>query len=667
MAANHGTKRKGSLVTDCDDGKRSKISQTVGCYVPPQRPKRSNGVVQFSCTAEHASEAAHLQDSYVHSPLMEPDAIRCLTILPGDEADGLSCSLQVVRLRDDPVYEALSYSWGAEPATCPIRLHDKTAYIRPNLLGALRVLRHKYQEVRVWVDALCINQANDIEKDHQVSRMGRIYSKAQRTIIWLGEHDASSRQAMTFVAQILNPDFLSRDTWLDDQRILALGRFLTRPWFSRRWIVQEVILAKESTMVVGSSQVHFTDIVDAVEIVKSRLNEIRAALQQPEHYRSYELNLLSEFEDSRAVRLLNSTKDMFLRSNNGTVVPRSATLEELMFHFRGFQNSDLRDSVYALLSLGADTASSPIKVDYSRNVVEVFADFAISCAHKSGSLDVMLRSWGKERKKASRGDTRNWPSWIPDFHMDDGAYDSVDDNSTSDIHTASLVGSPAKRKYQTLGQAPASVRFSMRLETLSLRVNGFVLGNVEQLSTRMADGIVLKECLDMIGGITRDQAGNVLEIDDVCWRICCADRDPEGEQAPSLYRMAMFQLLQQGTCPGSIDTQELLEKTNPPHLRAFLKRIQAVVWNRRVFLSSGRSTLRNDLLGLAPRNACVNDRICMIYGCSVPVILRPHQSGQRTCYILVGEAYVDGIMDGQLIQAQSSQSLQQIEEEFEIA
>ena len=102
--------------------------------------------------------------------------IRLITIQPRDPASPelITCSLGHVRLDDpDSIYEALSYEWGAQTETpCSIILNDIHLPVREKLFSALWYLRDQgdISSVRIlWIDALCINQSDDIEKSHQVS------------------------------------------------------------------------------------------------------------------------------------------------------------------------------------------------------------------------------------------------------------------------------------------------------------------------------------------------------------------------------------------------------------------------------------------------------------------------------------------------------------------
>jgi hypothetical protein len=108
----------------------------------------------------------------------------------------LECSLEEVPLDQQPDYEALSYAWGKQDTTggTYILCCGKRITITPNCAAALIHLRHEAEPRVLWIDAICINQANVREKNHQVSLMGDIYRNAKCTLMWLGEITPDARQ-----------------------------------------------------------------------------------------------------------------------------------------------------------------------------------------------------------------------------------------------------------------------------------------------------------------------------------------------------------------------------------------------------------------------------------------------------------------------------------------
>ncbi|KAF2027422.1 hypothetical protein EK21DRAFT_114781 [Setomelanomma holmii] len=135
----------------------------------------------------------------------------------------------------------------------------------------------------------------------------------------------------------------------------------------------------------------------------------------------------------------------------------------------------------------------------------------------------------------------------------------------------------------------------------SLFAKGFMLGRVDKLSVRMANGLVSQECFDMLGGIERNDDGIFQGIDDSLWRILTANRGPNGERVPSLYRIALLHLLQQYPKMTSLDTTELCENKKSEHIKDVLLHVQSMTWNRRVFVAENSQNSRLIWNGLKPQ------------------------------------------------------------------
>ncbi|KAF1820961.1 HET-domain-containing protein, partial [Dissoconium aciculare CBS 342.82] len=110
--------------------------------------------------------------------------IRVLRIFPGSADDPIQCSLQLCSLVTEvkPYYRALSYAWGTEMSDIPISVDGHPRVITSNLYAALRSLRDEESEVALWVDALCINQQDLVEKMHQIGQMRTIYREARQVV-----------------------------------------------------------------------------------------------------------------------------------------------------------------------------------------------------------------------------------------------------------------------------------------------------------------------------------------------------------------------------------------------------------------------------------------------------------------------------------------------------
>ncbi|KAL2282381.1 hypothetical protein FJTKL_10984 [Diaporthe vaccinii] len=115
--------------------------------------------------------------------------IRLFHLQPGGFHDPISATLSIAYLGDSPKYEALSYVWG-DPNVCfDITVDGHTVPVTINLWAALRRLRGLHEERVLWIDSLCINQSDRIEKTYQVGLMTEIYRNTWRGLAWLGEFD----------------------------------------------------------------------------------------------------------------------------------------------------------------------------------------------------------------------------------------------------------------------------------------------------------------------------------------------------------------------------------------------------------------------------------------------------------------------------------------------
>jgi hypothetical protein len=174
---------------------------------------------------------------YHYSPLPPgPDSIRLLRLrLDKEEIAPIQCQLFNYSLdesdRRPPLYEALSYIWGNPEKTLPILLDGHYFNVTQNLHAALRHLRDHSIEW-IWVDAICINQRDRQERGHQVRYMAKIYGKANRVVVWLGE--AASNSDLAF------EEIRKQTKWLDtsDNKMIqqAVLKLLERSWFRCIWV-----------------------------------------------------------------------------------------------------------------------------------------------------------------------------------------------------------------------------------------------------------------------------------------------------------------------------------------------------------------------------------------------------------------------------------------------
>jgi hypothetical protein len=209
-----------------------------------------------------------------YRPLLD-DHIRIITIRPGKIDDALDILLEDVPIDNPGPYSALSYAWGDEADQTRIQVNGNPFEITLNLNRALLRLRSPTEPIRVWVDAICINQQENVERNHQVKQMGEIYRRAELVTVWLGEEDDETEDALialNILAERYNDDDF--DVVLTDEQlgniltedqIWALRELFHRPWFSRLWVFQEIVLAKKIDMILGGRHTAFRVYHDTCE------------------------------------------------------------------------------------------------------------------------------------------------------------------------------------------------------------------------------------------------------------------------------------------------------------------------------------------------------------------------------------------------------------------
>jgi hypothetical protein len=190
---------------------------------------------------------------------------------------------------------------------------------------------------------------------------------------------------------------------------------------------------------------------------------------------------------------------------------------------------------------------------------------------------------------------------------------------------------------------PTEVRRTNKFDG-TLNVKGFKLDTIKNISGRVLDGIIPVEAFEYGGWPKVPEDGKFPhEVPDRLWRTLVADRGPDGTNAPPWYRRACLECLTHVGSNGDLNTNKFKDfEDTPSAMKQFLKRVRDVVWNRKFFLTAGKRY--GKLYGIGPPKASNNDIICILFGCSVPVVLREVGNDK---YHFIGECYVHEIMDGE--------------------
>jgi hypothetical protein len=639
---------------------------------------------------------------YQYSSLSNND-IRLLRINPGPFESYLCCLLWVVSLDQITTmvhdFQALSYAWGDDRPDHVVFLDDlpgsgndgstvnpkgfRSHFIRRNLYQALKHIRLTDDYIWIWVDALCIEQTNKSEKSQQIPKMPDIYSSAWNVIAWLGDDhclEGDVEAALDLIPDILNlrtlDSVLQGDAASEEMLYswTAFGHLLQRPWFERRWVIQEVACARRLSIRIGEVILSWLDFADAVDIYLENIGRIRALYCRSALF-TLKPAALDHIESSKAVTLMKFSRNIFRRSSNAAEMSRMMSLESLVLTASSFAVSDVRDVVYALLYLAKDRhdaavnlAGSPtqqtLRSDYSKHSADIFEDFTRYFIATSKSLDIICRPWASWPRQGHHAeyDGRSLPTWVGVASFGESGLPQ------KFCQPETVLGPVGSRVYDA--SRGVAIRVHAIPPTIKhvLQVDGMIFGVIGSVSICIGGGTLDANCLRMLGWSGTLEDGIV----DRLWRTLVTDRSQDGKPAPTWYRRACALALTQLDDHGALDTVALVgDPSQPSTLVEYLRRVQKATQNRKIFrcasaqgdvMSAGtRAQEADTVVGIGPD--CIGhdeEYICVLFGCSVPIILRGSIfSADGTMHAsLLGACYVHGYMEGETFAGMSEEEIQ---------
>ncbi|KAI0153320.1 heterokaryon incompatibility protein-domain-containing protein [Xylariaceae sp. FL1272] len=498
-----------------------------------------------------------------YGDFLRKESFRLITIESGEWEDTIFCSLRQERLHSASSYEALSYVWGVQAASRPITVNGYEVRVGKNLESALRHIRERGSSSELWVDALCINQNDLSERSSQVERMRDIYSRAALVIVFLGDEmhrcqsTSASNSAIYAKTQgpkgkpTINPsidaisptsasDIFSLIAHLGSDDPVSLGSFvqsigqqrtvwlieglrlmLMSPWWSRMWVYQEAILARELVVMYGHASIPWAVLVDASKWRSLPKNRVTSIHEQDQRVLDQFARQIQDIHTRRAEWRIDIK---VTRARNKELAARNfLAMLRATAHRKA---SDDKDKVYALIGLVGDLSLIP---DYSVSTGQAYTAVArsiISC----------IRGFNGLIDDSGRKIQLGLPSWLPDW--------------SSPVDNLTAVQAPAIEHYNACGDwkfkcwshdYPAS-------ECLADRFNGTTLGsNLEHLPGKEHMALIIG-CLNnrarrpyglsshlWIEGIWRGKVSNTSKLyfgdacpKDVLFWLDADDWQPEG-------------------------------------------------------------------------------------------------------------------------------------------
>lgn len=352
-------------------------------------------------------------------------------------------------------YEALSYTWG-DPSLprAPCKLNGHEHALTVNLELALKKLRGRTRKRYLWVDALCINQDDVMERALQVQIMSRIYESAEQVLLWLGGDADDSADAIRLMERFTDadcPDDYVERSILNNEDLAqwkAVAKLFDREWFRRVWVRQEVAVAKEVMVMCGKERIRWRTLSLACDILTSP--EIGGDYQ-----RVY--NMVSNRGDGASwVVAIEVLREAWVKD-------RGIQLETLLLHARGTDATDARDRVYGVLGL-SDIADK-FKVDYTVSSQEVFKRGMITLLNHQQDLNPLS---GCQWRSGETG----LPSWVIDLNEDFEAMVLRPKEDGEHLYHASGEESACFNFFEPAG---------------SLRAHGFLFDTVYTVGRNLAD------------------------------------------------------------------------------------------------------------------------------------------------------------------------------------
>ncbi|KAK1754438.1 heterokaryon incompatibility protein-domain-containing protein [Echria macrotheca] len=629
-------------------------------------------------------------------------SIRLLHLLPSPSpASPLQCLLIETRMNPDGdeslatkkprqvEYHALSYTWGDPIFTETLPVIDHVAcgpitaiHITQNLHAALLSLRKPDTTLVLWVDAVCINQADVLERNSQVSNMPTTYSRASSVIVWLGADSPHQdgrlcleffdRLARLITSSLSEPSASEKNSWrirLKINRLVstfldsapeALVSFLERPWFRRRWIIQEVVLAKDVVMHCGSSSIP---------------------------WKIFELVMVELFSNDKGgfTSEHRTTMRTMARMRHDQEGARRQFPLETLVEFSSFLCADPRDRLYALYGVmqqwfpGSGGTNSTGTIDYAISVEETYTKFATlmlrsNCSGRAelkySPLTHTLQLAASFRSTDAL--TQGMPSWVVDWMTSPGDRPRTSSSRGSRQEVDILSEKDGVRLLLVAGILDDVVTARIDLD-ISPFILGLIPGSKRELNDFLSRAIESMEEIDF-PGIDRN---DIYRTREHIVRAIVTTLVSNWEQVPAnSYFAQTNEDFTDSLTELFLDQLHLSNYHLPESLHRWPAYVELIAITMR-----GRSLFLTDrgFMGIAPSDVRAGDVVCLLRDSNIPFILRPigvdvqskdgtfsiantfpfHDAtyvdnlldldGDPTAYTrfqLMGDAYVHGFGDG---------------------
>lgn len=559
--------------------------------------------------------------------------------------DGITCDLEQSEFEHSPTYDALSYAWGEQDSNQPtLQCSDRCISISPHLNSALERFYKNWENddasdrlpyPRIWVDAACINQNDHVEKAQQVTKMAQIYTRARRVIVWLGEHENGSELAMQLLQDyaaafpnlaqdklnVLEVEPSAQDLLQlrhsSDRSWQALSDLFDRPYFKRRWVLQEVASGSSVYVLCGENLVPWSALARFVRVSEhSNIYDMVEGADPATFYEPYTVFRLRFLVNMDGMS--SGILDLFDVAQCKQCTEKVDRLLSLI---------GILPQEYEAISVAAGIS------DYHQPYWAVFLRFVKSV------LQINLHPLSLAG--ACRTRHPNLPSWCPDFTSEFTYMYSQDSRFVAATEKPVLGGSPTDQILQCRG---------FQVGTILAKVDGDKLSLSMGRHTREESKEILlweRTCYDLA------QRASMLDkavLDDTLSRVLVRDFDADGPTAYEYYdqRTTWHKIMTESYSGWKQAHWHNVETgdSNPCSTGAVGQ------YRELVFLAGEDTTFFATVqgrLGFSNSKIQPKDVVYVLYGGNAPFVLRPNHNDNTMQ--LVGDAYLDGVMYGEALTA----------------
>lgn len=571
--------------------------------------------------------------------------------------------------------------WGDRTYTTTINCNGKPLVISTNLGIALRRFRQTFKTRTLWADAVCINQADLVERSQQVSLMSAIYSKAEHVLAWLG-HDEKGDAKFAFgrMSEInewleikwadkpldchdVTTDTVTVSVLKPDHRLLqgegvkrALESFFKRPYFARAWVQQEIGLAKDVNIYWGEWTISWNIIrrcIWYIPFVKrfhgkypGRLSNVADVFPGPLFHTS--VLFASNAQMDRSYGIFNVRRDPLK-----TDTPKFSSV---LSNARALEAEDPRDLVFSLLSHPAAMrvhGGSIIKADYTKSLSEIMWELTATIIFDD--LGILSAVFHDEESLQSAA-----PSWVPDLPR----FRTSNRVSKLEYWCYYRSGISSRDAKAVVKMNDARTVITLRglfLDIIAMDSKSFGIPGFDSQGTTQHPLYLTLDFVRSDRNHRRYFNQNHVLLSSLILVGGKPYLDGENHEA-NFYAYCKEHSLSPATSAdlmseASVTDPQIVEYADCGNSTEYKSQAWAACYQSKLFRTS------KGYLGLGPEILKPGDVVAVIFGAKVPFILRP----EGDHYLLLGDCYVHGIMKGEAVEEWAGANPEKFDDvEFEI-